>query len=217
MSETDSRLQIRVYAIDGSTQIIVQTDPDLIQQTLTNLHPTAICAQNRTTIMDEGVAVSLVIPLITRIDLVTKHLSVWDFPFVLGAPVEITEAEFRDGLSNLHRWEPSGSSGAKPVFLELRMIDGQCVYLWIEVVAGVSAAHLTRIHSLLKERLLVFGLRTGGIGLLNLSNIAHFSVHPETDNTGASVSAHDTIRNLSFPGTERADDSPTDFKQGNLM
>jgi len=205
MSEMDSSLQIRVYLLDGSTQTFIQTDPGAIEHTLTELHPASIFSQDRATIAEDGAAVSIVLPLITRIDLMTERLSVWDFPFVLGAPMEISEAEFQQGLLSLHEWEQPSSSKARPVFLELEMVDGQCVYLWIEVVAGVSLARLGKIHSLLTDRRLVFGLRIGGIGLLNLSNLAHFSVHPDPNDAAAETAAQDHLA----PNT-------MDLERGNL-
>jgi hypothetical protein len=48
------------------------------------------------------------------------------------------------------------------------------------IVAGPPANRLLRIHSLLKARSLIFGLRAGGIGVLNLANMVRFSVYPDS-------------------------------------
>jgi len=54
---------------------------------------------------------------------------------------------------------------------------------WLEtdihqIVRGLSAARLRRIHSLVTERQLIFDLPAGGIGVLNLSYLVRFAVHP---------------------------------------
>jgi hypothetical protein len=118
-------------------------------------------------------------PLLTRIDLVTDRLSVWDFPFVIGAMVELTEMEFREYLHGLQQEEQPRTGGDLPVFLDIEMVSGQHAFLWMEIVAGLPTDQLRRIYSPLRERRLIFGLREGGIGILNLANLVRLSVHPE--------------------------------------
>jgi hypothetical protein len=192
MNENNPRLQIGVYAIDGSAQIFVQHDADIVNRTLEDLHPSRIFAQEQITIADDDTEIAIVLPLLTRIDLMTDHLSVWDFPFVLGALVEVTEGEFIEGIRNLQGWAKSGSAGETSVYLEIEMLNGQRLFLCMQVVAGLSSARLGKIYSLLKERSLIFGLRTGGIGILNLSNLVCFKVHPEP--LEGAVAAHDDAR-----------------------
>jgi hypothetical protein len=194
MNETHPGPVIRIYPVDGSVQSIPQNDPCLVDLILKDLHPNTLFSQDRATIVYDKAEVTLVLPLITRIDLVTDRLSVWDFPFVLGAPVELTEAEFGNGLLSLEGWERPRSTNATPVFLDLEMVDGQRVFLEMEIVAGLSMAHLSRIHSLLKEPRLIFGLRSGGIGILNLRNLARFSLHPEPEDATANASGHGAER-----------------------
>lgn len=191
MKEKHSDLQIRIDTIDGSTRVFIQSDPESVCRTLTELHPTAIFTQDRIAITDEDSEITLVAPLITRIDLVTSELSVWDFPFVLGALVEVTEAEFTEGIRNLKGGEALHSPGGIPVFLDLEMVNCQRLFLWMQLVAGLPAARLERVYSLLKERHLLFGLRTGGIGILNLANLVRFAVHPEPPRTPTTGSARD--------------------------
>lgn len=191
MKEKHSGLQIRIDTIDGSTRVFVHNDPELAQRTLAGLHPATIFARERITITDEDSEITLAPPLITRIDLATSELSVWDFPFVLGALLEVTEAEFSEGIQNLKDGEALRSPGGIPVFLDLEMVNGQRVFLWMQIVAGLPAARLERIYSLFKERRLIFGLRTGGIGILNLANLVRFVVHPEPARTAPRASARD--------------------------
>lgn len=184
-----SHLEIRVDTIDGSTRLWVQRDPELVQRTLNELHPALIFAQDQITFSDGDTETTLIPPLITRIDLMTEHWSVWDFPFVLGALTEVTEEEFMQGLAGLQSWRRSGTQSETPVFLDLEMVNCQRLFLHMQVVAGLSAVRLEKVYSLLKERRLIFGLRTGGIGILNLCNLVRFEVHPEPPQATATASA----------------------------
>ncbi len=174
-----SYLQVRIHGIDGSTETFIQNDPELANCTLARLNPVSLFTEDKITVADEHSESTFFPPLVARIDLVTDRFSVWDSPFFLGAPVELTELEFMQCLQNLKPLETAGPQSDLSVYLDLQMVSGQRIFLWMEVVGGLQAGRLGRIYSLLKERRLIFGLRTGGIGVLNLANLVHFSVHPE--------------------------------------
>ncbi|MGA3267455.1 MAG: hypothetical protein ABSE16_11600 [Verrucomicrobiota bacterium] len=178
-----SYLQVRIHGIDGSTETFIQNDPDLANSTLARLNPVSLFTEDKITVADEHSESTYFPPLVARIDLVTDRFSVWDFPFFLGAPVELTELEFMQCLQNLKPLQTADPQSDVSVFLDLQMVSGQRIFLWMEVVGGLQAGRLHRIYSLLKERRLIFGLRTGGIGVLNLANLVHFSVHPEPPDT----------------------------------
>lgn len=172
-------LEIRVDTIDGSTRLWLQRDPELVRRSLAEIHPALIFAHDQITLSDGDTETTLLLPLVTRIDLVTDHWSVWDFRFVLGAWMEVTEGEFMQGLSRLQNRGHPAMQNELPVFLEVEMLNGQRLFLHMEVVGGLAAARLEKVYSLLKEHSLIFGLRTGGIGILNLSNLVGFEVYPE--------------------------------------
>ena len=172
-------LQIRIQGIDGSVATFVQNDPDLANRTLDELNPVRILTLAKITIAGNHSVTTFIPSLITRIDLITDRLSVWDFPFIIGALLELTETEFQEFLYDRQRRGQPRSSGDFPVFLDIEMVNGQRLFLWMEIVAGLPPDRLLRIYSLLKERSLIFGLRTGGIGVLNLANTVRFSVHPD--------------------------------------
>ncbi|MGA3143588.1 MAG: hypothetical protein ABSF10_11305 [Verrucomicrobiota bacterium] len=179
IKDAGTNLQIRIQGVDGSVATFTQNDPDLVNHTLQELNPARILTQTKITIVGNHSVTTFIPPLITRIDLITDRLSVWDFHFVIGALVELTEAEFHKFLHDLQGRVQTRTSGDYPVFLDIEMVNGQHSFLWMEIVAGLPADRLLRIYSLLKERSLIFGLRTGGIGVLNLANMVRFSVHPD--------------------------------------
>ncbi len=179
MNHPTQSLQIRIYGIDGTVATLTQTDPDVINRTLGEFNPARILTQTKITIAGNHSVTTFIPPLITRIDLITDRLSVWDFPFVIGALVELTETEFHKFLHDLQRRVQNRASDDFSVFLDIQMVNGQRLFLWMEIVAGLPADRLLRIYSLLKERSLVFGLRAGGVGILNPANLVRFSVHPD--------------------------------------
>lgn len=179
MTNTIPYLQIRIHGIDGSTQTFFQNDPDLVNRTLNELNPARIFTEDRIIITDKRSAATFFPPLITRLDLITDRFSVWDFPFVIGALEELTEEEYMECRSRAQRREHARSRGDLPVFLDIQMVGGQHAFLWMKIIAGLPTERLLRIYSLFKERRLLFGLRTSGIGVLNLANMVHFQVCPE--------------------------------------
>lgn len=180
MKVTRPSLQIRIQGIDGSIATFTQKDPDLVNHTLAELDPVQILTQTRITIAGNHSVTTLVPPLITRIDVITDRLSVWDFPFAIGALMELTETEFREHVRDPQPREQPCQPVNSPVFIDIEMVGGQRSFLRMAIIAGPPSNRLLRIHSLLKERSLIFGLHTGGIGVLNLANMVRFSVYPDS-------------------------------------
>jgi hypothetical protein len=179
MQDAGPGLQIRIQGIDGSIATFVQNDPDLVNCTLRELNPDQILIHTKITIAGNHSVTTFIPALITRIDLITDRLSVWDFPFVIGALLELTETEFHDfRYQRQPRVQPRLPDDF-PMFLDIEMVNGRRSLLWTEVIAGFPADRLPGIYSLLKARSVIFGLRAGGIGILNPANIVRFSVHPD--------------------------------------
>lgn len=179
MNVQSSYLQIRVCSTDGTTRTFTQGDVDLAHQTLIKLNPTTLFNEDRITVPDRHSEAAFQASELTRIDLITDQLSVWDFPFLLGAPIELTEAEFSECTLDWARQNSPGWRNDIPVFLDITMTHGQRCFVWMEVIGGLPPTRLGRIYSLPNERRLIFGLRTGGVGILNLANMLHFSIFPE--------------------------------------
>ena len=175
----DEPLQIRIHATDGTRRTVVQEDPLLIHRTLQELDPVALFSQNKIALADQDSEVSFLAAAVMRIDLLTSRLSVWDYPFVLGALVELAEPEFLEFIREPGRREPVDAAGGTPVFLKLEMLHGQRVFLWMRVIAGLPAACWQRIYSLFEAPRLIFDLRAAGIGVLNLSHLLHYSIYPD--------------------------------------
>lgn len=177
MKHSTSELRICVWQIDGSTQSFVQSEPDLVNRTIAELHSGSLFTQDRIFIADGESQGSFLPPRITRIDLVTDQVTVWDFPFAFGALIELSEGEFLDGVRALSEL-PNLRTGTR-LFLDIQTVSSQRTCLWMEVVAGFPAARMPQVYSLFQERQLIFGLREGGVGVLNPANVAQFAIFPE--------------------------------------
>ena len=77
-----------------------------------------------------------------RIDLITDRLSVWDFPFKIGALMELTETEF---LEHLHGQRRPTARRFPGVPLKSKWRSGQHLFLWMEIIAGLPAERLLHL------------------------------------------------------------------------
>ena len=179
MKHKNAHLEIRVYEVDGSRRTFEQNDHDLVRNTLNDLQPAALFTKDRIMIASKASQNFFLPAVLTRIDLITDLLAAWDFPTIAGVFMELTEDEFFEGLDDLGRRKRRHESSEKRLFLDLEMLDGQRLFLSTHLVDHLPAADLGKIYSLLKEGRLIFGLRTGGVGVLNLANVWRFSVRPE--------------------------------------
>jgi hypothetical protein len=178
MNDDLPTLQIQAYRVDGLTKTFFLNDPELVHRALMDLNASLLFSRDAVRIADGDSEITLPASHLTRIDLISDWLSVWDFPFVLGALMEVTEMEFLDAVGDSVRAE-SDRPNDIPVFLDLTMAQNQRWFFWMKVVGGLPAVRLSRIQSMLNGKSLVFGLQTNGIGILNLANLTHFSIHPE--------------------------------------
>lgn len=191
MNAQSPLLQIQTYGTDGAIRMFRQDDPEVAKHTLMKLNPGKLFEEDTVTIHDGSSEATFAASGLARIDLITDRLSVWDFPFVLGAHVELTEAEYRECLDDPHQWASMASQSAILVVLKITMVNGQHYFFSMEVVGGLSAVRMSRLHSMLKAGRFIFGLRTGGIGVLNLANMMQFSVYPNPpDARDSAQSAH---------------------------
>lgn len=179
MNHATQGLQIHVHKVDGSVATFTQSQARLVNRVLNEFQPSRIFNQDKITLVGDHSVTTFIPALITRVDLITDRLSVWDFPFVIGALQELTEAEFRDFLCGRQRRLQSQTPGDFQMSLEIEMTNRQRVFLWMEVIAGYPTDQLLKAYSLLKERSLVFELLAGGVGVLNPANIVRFTIHPD--------------------------------------
>lgn len=126
-------LHIRTYRVDGLTKTFSLNDADLVDRALTELDASLIFGRDTIRVADDDSEITLPTSHLTRIDLITDRLSVWDFPFVMGALMELTESEFLECTSNSIETEKIQASDA-PVFLDITMAQNQRLYFWMEVV-----------------------------------------------------------------------------------
>src|SRR5579864_9292596 len=130
MKHSTPQLRICVWQIDGSTQSFVQSEPDLVNRTIAELHSGTLFNQDRIVISDGEAQGSFLPPRITRIDLVTDQVTVWDFPFAFGALIELSEGEFLDGVRALS--EPADLRTGTRLFIDTEAVSAQRTCLWMD-------------------------------------------------------------------------------------
>lgn len=176
---TRSHQQFRVYEPGGSTRSFTQSDFGLARQALAELNPIELFAENAVKILDDDGEYIFEASELERIDLITDRLSVWDYPSMIGTNVELTEGEFHELVKAPRRRESPRSPGIVSLFISMVMSGGQRYFFWMEVAGGLSAIRTSRICAMIQQPKLVFGLRIGGIGVLNLARMDRFSIWPE--------------------------------------
>lgn len=178
MKDDLQTFHIRIHQVDGFTRTFVIDDAEKADSALMKMDASLMFERDLITLADGYSEVTLPTAQLTRIDLITDRLSVWDFPFVVGAPTEMSEADFSGCVANSMQADPNQSDDL-PAFLKIIMAQQQSLFLCMEVVGGMPAIRLSRLQSMLKRKSLVFGLQPIGIGIINLNHLTHFSIHPE--------------------------------------
>src|SRR5215469_13987431 len=92
--------RICVWQIDGTARTFVRVENDQATRLLAELHSGFFFNQDRIVISNEAED-SFLPPRVTRIDMMTDEATVWDFPFAFGALIELSEAEFLDGVRTM--------------------------------------------------------------------------------------------------------------------
>jgi len=129
MNDTNPNLLIRFHGIDGNMRTLVQNDSSLVNRTLVDLHPARIFTQYRIRVTDGDSPISIFPSLTTRVDLITDRLSVWDYPFLIGALRELEKTAFE---RRCHDPEPKERVDPQidfPIFFDVEMLGGQHVFL----------------------------------------------------------------------------------------
>ena len=180
-------MEIRVHTQSGSTERFVQDDPVLAARILQGLHPAKVFTASRITIAGEYSLTVFATSQITRMDFLHENFALWEFPTGIVDIIELSEEEFRRRahLNNpalMEKRESHKSPGEFVVgLLDMEMADGGHTFLAVEVMVSLPAERLERLHLLLSAPALHCRLRQGGAAVLNLKNLARFSLYPGPD------------------------------------
>jgi len=191
MKSKTSHLEIKIHGANGSIKNFVQDDKTLASRVLDSLHPARLFSSGKIIIAGEVSLTAFVASRVTRIDFISETFACWESPPDISDVVELSEEEFHQRLHQHSsgqmekRDEPQTPGDFAVRFLHVEMLGGHQIFLAIEIVVGLPAERLNKIHFLLSAPAFHFRMRQGGVGVLNLANMVRFTAYPGPDRTPA--------------------------------
>ncbi len=179
-----SVLTIRFHLTDGSTQSFVINDSAAARKTWDTVDPARLFARPRIVIGSEHSKAVFVSAEIVRVDFIQDSFQCWEFPGGYSDIVELSEDEFRkhahlDQPALMARREQPIPVGDLLVsFVSLHMRGGSPLFVMIEIPVKLPAESQSFMQFMLSKASVHMRLRAGGIGVLNLANLAGYTVYP---------------------------------------
>jgi hypothetical protein len=183
-NSSKSSLTIRFHLTDGSVHSFVQADDTAARQLWEGIDPARLFARPRIVIGSEHSKAVFVSAEIIRVDFLHDSLQCWEFPGGYSDIVELSEEEFR---SHAHldqpalmakREQPTPIGDLLVSFVQLQMRGGRPLFVMVEVPVKLPAESQSFMHFMLSKAAVHMRLRGGGIGVLNLANLAAYTVYP---------------------------------------
>jgi len=177
-------LTIRVHLTDGSVHAFVAAGESAARKIWDAVEPARLFASPRIVIGSEHSKAVFVSCEISRVDFIQDLFQCWEFPGGYSDIVELTEGEFRE---HAHLNEPElRVKRAQPIpvgdllvsFVTLYMRGGQRVFAMVEAPVKLPAESQSFMQFLLSRNSIHLRLRGGGTGILNLANLAGYTVYP---------------------------------------
>jgi hypothetical protein len=177
-------MTVRIYLADGSVQSFVQANETTARKTWESLDPARLFAQPRLVVAGTHSKSVFVGSETVRIDFVQQFCPCWQFPEGYSDVVELSEAEFRN-LAHLDepRLMPKREQ-CTPVgdllvsFLKLHFKSCPPIFLMAEFSVKLPVENQSFMRFLLSKTGLHMRLRGGGVGIVNLAQLASYTVYP---------------------------------------
>ena len=175
---------VRIHLENGSVQSFVQADEATARKTWEVIDPARLFSQPRVVIAGAYSKAVFVGSAIVRIDFVQHFCPCWQFPEGYSDVVELSEADFR---KNSHLDEPELMPKREqntPVgdllvsFLKLEFRSAAPLYLMAELSVKLPAENQSFMRFLLSKTGFHMRLRGGGVGVVNLAQLAGYNVYP---------------------------------------
>ena len=177
-------LTIRFQLTDGSVHSFVQADAGAARKLWDDIDPARLFAHPRIVIGSEHSKAVFVSAETIRVDFLQDSLQCWDFPGGYSDIVELSEEEFREHAhldepsKMVKREQPTPVGDLLVSFVKLQMRGSPPLFVMVEVPVKLPAESQSFMHFLLSKTSVHMRLRGGGIGVLNLANLAGFTVYP---------------------------------------
>ena len=179
-----SALTIRFHLTDGSVHPFVQDDTATAQKLWDAVDPGRLFARQRIVIGSEHSKAVFVCGEIVRVDFLKEGLQCWEFPGGYSDIVELSEEEFREHAHldepelMTQRDQPTPVGDLLVSFVKLQMRGAHPLFAMIEAPVKLPAESQSFMNFLLSKSSVHMRLRGGGIGVLNLANLAAYTVYP---------------------------------------
>ena len=177
-------LTIRFHLTDGTVQSFVQTDDSAAQKIWESVDPGRLFAHPRIIIGSEHSKAVFVSCEIIRVDFLHDSFQCWQFPGGYSDVVELSEEEFRKNArldqpaQMTKREQPTHVGDLLVSFVKLQMRGGRPLFAMVEIPVKLPAESQSFMQFMLSKTSVHMRLRGGGIGVLNLANLAAYTVYP---------------------------------------
>jgi hypothetical protein len=175
---------VRIHLEDGSVESFVQTDEPTAKKIWDAIDPVRLFGQQRVVIAGDYSKSVYVGSAIVRIDFVQHFCPCWQFPEGYADVVEISEAEYQKGahidqpelMRKREQWTPVGDLLVS--FLKLQFRNSAPLFLMAEFSVKLPAENQSFMRFLLSKTGFHMRLRGGGVGVVNLAQLAGYTVYP---------------------------------------
>jgi hypothetical protein len=183
-SSSKAILTIRFHLTDGSVHSFVQSDDVLARKIWEDVDPSRLFVRPRVVIGSKHSKAVFVSAEIIRVDFLHDSFQCWEFPGGYSDIVELSEKEFRryahlDQPALMPKREQLTPTGDLLVsFVQLQMRGGRPQFVMVEIPVKLPAESQSFMQFMLSKAAVHMRLRGGGIGVLNLANLAAYTVYP---------------------------------------
>jgi hypothetical protein len=177
-------LTIRFHLTDGSVHSFVQADDTAARKLWEDVEPVRLFARARIVVGSEHSKAVFVSAEIVRVDFLHDSFQCWEFPGGYSDIVELSEEEFRkhahfdEPARMAKRDQPTPVGDLLVSFVKLHMRGGRPLFVMVEVPVKLPAESQSFMQFMLSKAAVHMRLRGGGIGVLNLANLAAYTVYP---------------------------------------
>jgi hypothetical protein len=177
-------MQINVHLTDGSVESFMQTDRNKADSIRQNGDPARLFSRQRLVIAGTCFKAVFVCTEIVRIDFIEQTIDGCDFPAGYSDVVELSEAEF---IKHTHLNQPElmpARDNYTPVgdllvsFLKLHFKNCPPVFVMVEFPVKLPVENQCFMRFLLSKSAFNMRLACGGVAVVNLSNLAAYTVYP---------------------------------------
>jgi len=182
--KTTPAMRLHVHLADGSVESFAQTDKAKADRIWRTIDPVRLFSQQRLVIAGTYSKSVFVCSEIVRLDVFDADCPCWQFPEGYVDVVELSEADFRKNArldqpeSMPRREQPTPVGDLLVSFLKLHFRNHPPMHLMTEFSVKLPAENQSFMRFLLSKTGFHMRLAGGGVGVVNLAQLAGYTVYP---------------------------------------